>query len=396
VRRVRLGVVANEFFALGVGRMGGFGWAARAVAQIFEDRALGVDVLFLTGELRAPRGAVTTTLHGRTVTLRSSSPVRTIRHVRAADPDVLLLIDYRPNYRAVCWALPRTPMIAWMRDPRPPEDVATVDALRIPGEDDIQPKGTFQPDCRSLGTLYRIGRWMGRPVLVAPTCDSIGAKTIRMLGTTVPLSPALPNPVTPLPVQPGPKDGRLVVAVLGRLDPYKRPWLGLELARRLPEVEFWFLGKAFHAGRGAWEPKDVPSNARFLGHVDGRDKYERLGAASVLLNTSAHEGLAVSFLEALACETPIVATVDPDRLVTRFGRFAGRFPGAGVEGLPALERSVRDLLENEEQRRRLGVEGRQFVEATHSRERFLEEFRALAARVGVPLPALPVDNVDAA
>lgn len=389
-------MVANEFFELGVSRMGGFGWAARAVAQTFENPALGVDVVFLTGELRASSGAEKTLIHGRTLLLRSSSSVRNTRCVRAEHPDVLLLIDYRPNYRAVCWALPRTPMVVWMRDPRPPEDVATVDRVRIPGADDIQPKGTFQPDCRSLRTLYRVGHWTGRPVLVAATCDSIRAKTTRMLGTTVAPIPVLPNPVTPLPSLPGPKNGRPVVAVLGRLDPYKRPWLGIELARRLPEVEFWFLGKAFHAGPGAWEPKDVPSNVQFLGHVDGRDKYERLGAAWVLLNTSAHEGLAVSFLEALACETPIVAAVDPDRLVTRFGRFVGHFPGSGVAGLPALEQSLHDLLEHEEHRRRLGIEGRQFVEATHTRDRFLEAFRALAARSGVPLPGPTVNKTDAA
>ncbi len=386
MRRLVLGVVANEFFDLGLGRMGGFGWAARELARSFADPSLGVDVVFLTGELLDSGDGQETVVHGRPLILRSPSAVRNARRVRTQHPDVLLLIDYRPNYRAVCWTLPRTPIIVWVRDPRPPEDVETVDSLRIPGAEHVQPKGTFQPSCRSLGTLARVGYWTGRRLLFAATCDSLRDKAARMLNASSAPFALLPNPVTPLPIPASAKSRRPVVAVLGRLDPYKRPWLAVELARRFPQVEFRFLGKAFHHGAGAWQPQDVPPNVHFLGHLDGAEKYRLLGSAWALLNTSIHEGLAVSFLEALACGTPIVACVNPDELVSRFGCFAGSFPGTGLAGLLALENALRELLEREDCRRQAGEDGRRFVEETHSRARFLTRFGELCGQVGAPLP----------
>ena len=82
---------------------------------------------------------------------------------------------------------------------------------------------------------------------------------------------------------------------LARLDPYKRPWLFAELARHFPEVEFLFLGKAHHRGEGAWEPNELPDNVKLMGHISGEQKTRILSSAWVLVNTSIHEGLAVSF-----------------------------------------------------------------------------------------------------
>src|SRR5262249_45084504 len=149
-----------------LGRVGGFGWAARQVARVFADPSLGVDLVYLTGELRASAGTPEPVLHGTRLILRQSA-LRDLRRARAERLDLLLLIDYRANYRWLCWALPRTPMIVWVRDPRPPDDVAAVDTLRIPGADGVRPKGTYQPDCSSLGTLVRASRWLARPLIFA-------------------------------------------------------------------------------------------------------------------------------------------------------------------------------------------------------------------------------------
>jgi len=53
-RKLKLGVVANEFFDASVGRFGGFGWATRQVARFFTARPeLGVEVVFLSREMEA-------------------------------------------------------------------------------------------------------------------------------------------------------------------------------------------------------------------------------------------------------------------------------------------------------------------------------------------------------
>ncbi len=127
----------------------------------------------------------------------------------------------------------------------------------------------------------------------------------------------------------------------------------------------------------------LPPNVRLLGHIDGPEKLRVLSSACVLVNTSIHEGLPVSFLEALACETPLLACVDPGGLVSTFGVYAGRFDGSGLDALPSLAAGLERLLADADLRARLGQAGRRWVEATHSRERFLEAFRDLCARAGI-------------
>ena len=54
-----------------------------------------------------------------------------------------------------------------------------------------------------------------------------------------------------------------------------------------------------------------------------------------------------------------------------------------METLDAFEGAVRELIEDRAERERLGRAGREWVEATHSREAFLRAFFALAEELGV-------------
>jgi glycosyltransferase involved in cell wall biosynthesis len=380
-RPIKLGVVANEFFDLELGRMGGFGWATRQVARCFQaEPSRGVEVVFLSGEPRAAGGKGE--VHGTRLLLQPESRLEHLRRLRAERLDLLLMIDYRPSYRFFARALPRTPILVWVRDPRPPEDVAKIATLRIPGAAHVRPAGVDPIDCTSLAGVVRLSRWLRRPVLFATPAPFLGGKVKGTYGVEAEEVFFLPN-IIDLDAGTVTKHPQPRVVFLARLDPYKRPWLAMKLAQQFPEVEFLFLGQAYVRGEGAWEPGPLPANVRLLGHLDGDEKVHVLSSAWALVNTSIHEGLAVSFLEALACETPVLSCQDPERVVSRFGIYTGRCDGDGLDGLPRLTEGLRQLLRDGERRSELGRSGRQWVARTHSRARFLEAFGALRARAGV-------------
>jgi hypothetical protein len=158
-RRINLGIIANEFFDSSISTMGGFGWAARQVTRCFtDDPSLGVDVTLVSGLLPRPGMPSEARSHGVPIIFRDPSRLAVLRRMWSRRFDLLLTIDYRPTYRAYLKALPRTPVVVWVRDPRPPEDWAEIAGLRIPGADGAVPSGIQQVDCRSLAAILREGK----------------------------------------------------------------------------------------------------------------------------------------------------------------------------------------------------------------------------------------------
>ena len=194
----------------------------------------------------------------------------------------------------------------------------------------------------------------------------------------------LPNVIRIHPV--GPKDtGEApapLVVFLARLDPYKRPWLLVALAQAFPHVSFVAAGQPHFSGTGQYTIPRL-ANLHLVAHVNETSKRELLTRAWFIINLSVHEGLAVSFLEALSCETPIIALVNPGGLVSSYGRFVGEFPGDGMAALPGLKRAFSELLSNRSLRRDLGARGRRHVQATHNEQMFLQSFSRLLRRLDV-------------
>lgn len=115
------------------------------------------------------------------------------------------------------------------------------------------------------------------------------------------------------------------IAWIGRFDPQKRPDIALKVATKLPDIDFYFIGKSTE-----FKPyRDIENklkekfsrydNIIFKEFIAEEEKLEILGKSWVFLNTSAREGLPVSFLEAMRSKTCIVSSVDPDNYATDFG-----------------------------------------------------------------------------
>lgn len=384
-RRLKVAVLANEFMAPEIGRTGGFGWAAQQVARRFaEHPEQGVDVIFVTGEVRSSDRRDEMMVHGTRLLFRQPRRrvYRAWRKLADERVDLILAIDYLPDYRAIFWLLPRVPVVIWARDPRTPDDVQRISTLRIPGQEGVVPQGIEPIDTMSLARFGRMSTLIGRPVLLASKMAHIAAKLPPTYGMQS--SAVLPNPdVLDYRATNAPKSAKPRVVFLARLDPYKRPWLFVELARRFPDVEFLILGRSHFSGPGSWQPENLPGNVSLCGHIDGAEKARLLASAWVLVNTSIYEESPVSMLEALACETPVLSCVGTGDIASRFGIYTGRFDGSGMEALPALAEGLERLLRDRAFATTLARAGREWVQTEHTTQRFFDGFEHLCRLAGV-------------
>lgn len=382
-RPLKLGILATELFDPTLTGVGGFGWAVRQVSRCFsEEPRLGVEtVLLMAWTVPPEKSADRPTLHGSRVLWRSPRPLDQVRRLHAEKIDLLLAIDNARAYRLVTWALPRTPVVFWIRDPWSTEAEAKLRTLRIPGEP-TPPLGIGSRVFPSFRWDVRLARATRRPMLFAAPARLIEERMPGAYGFAPRRMSILPNPIDA--VDPGlPRSARPSVVVVGRLDPVKRPWVAVRVAAALPDVDFHFLGMRHFSGAGSWEPGELPANVHLHGHLDGARKAELVAGAWALLNTSIHEGLPVTFLEALAAGTPIVSCLDPDGVTSRFGLRVGWAPGDGLELVPPLVAAVRRIVDDAGLRDQLGRAGREWVSSNHSRRRFLEEFHLLCREAGV-------------
>ena len=69
----------------------------------------------------------------------------------------------------------------------------------------------------------------------------------------------------------------------------------------------------------------------------------------------------VSFLEALACETPFLSGMNPGYAIAQFGIITGRTDGDGMQGLEAFRHGLDRLLGDDSLRRDMGRRGRAWV-----------------------------------
>lgn len=155
-------------------------------------------------------------------------------------------------------------------------------------------------------------------------------------------------------------EGRLRVAIVGRVTYARAPWLFKSIASKMASssVEFLWIG----GGELEGELKGSP--VRVLGWLNRREALSYLKGIDIYLQTSLWEGMPIAVLEAMACGKPVVATdVVGNRDVVLHGE-TGFIARDEDEMIFFLKR----LLEDEELRVKMGRSGRRRVEKEFSVE----------------------------
>jgi len=179
------------------------------------------------------------------------------------------------------------------------------------------------------------------------------------------------------------------IVFLGRLEAQKRAWIFCEIAKAMPQFEFFVIGatgvgrneggnaKALEAYRNLDGSSKI-KNLHFTGHLDGNAKNDYIRSAKILVNTSIWEGIPVSWLEALSYGTLIVSSFDRDFIVTRFGTFVGEIMGDGVDEsyINLFVDAINYWMTNDAERKVIGMKAINYVRERHSIENFVDTMRS--------------------
>jgi glycosyltransferase involved in cell wall biosynthesis len=286
--------------------------------------------------------------------------------------DVFLGIETMPFTPLLFRHIPKCRLILYVRDPRPQSEWDELDTVVLTDD------GSLRPDS-SVRAFYRGLIRDRRLVVISQGSDLIQkARDLYGLPADLPVglarSPVLVDEKFDLQTQP--KENAVVW--LGRLDPVKRPWLALEVAKRLPEIQFYFLGCAHEKVSPyiIYPYQELP-NVHMMGHHSDGMKLDLLKRCKLLINSSIHEAIPISFLEAMAYGTLIVSCQNPDAIVERFGAFTGRILGDGRNQADLFVKAIKSILDDDVRRQRLANEARAYVLEHHNLANWIQLMRNL-------------------
>lgn len=147
---------------------------------------------------------------------------------------------------------------------------------------------------------------------------------------------------------------------LFRFFPAARPHLA-------PGLQLVMMGK---------QMMDIPKDPhiRYLGRLPEQDKVDAMAAASLLINPSFFESFSIVILEAMMCGTPVLVNGRCEVLKGQVRRSAA---GLYYENYFEFLETLRLMLPDESLRRRMGENGRQFVERNYRKQMVTQRYDAL-------------------
>jgi len=171
----------------------------------------------------------------------------------------------------------------------------------------------------------------------------------------------------------------LYVLFVGRLDHKKGIDVLLDVAkiviRERNDVVFIIIGEGSLKEKIEVAARSLHGSLRVLGQIPSKTLPEWLSRAAILILPSYTEGLPTVCLEALATETPVVASnVGGTSEVIIDGKTGYLFPPGNVQ---LCAEKVLRLLADEALRRRMGRYGRDLVERFYSWEKVVEKIERL-------------------
>lgn len=161
---------------------------------------------------------------------------------------------------------------------------------------------------------------------------------------------------------------------IGNIRPVKRPLLFLELAKKMPDLDFKMIGGAIDKrlyAKCAKEAKVIP-NIEFVGPAKREEMARHYKNTFLLVNTSDSEGFPNTFIEAWSYGVPTVSlNVDPDGCICKYG--LGRRSGA----FEKLILDIKLLKEKKDLWQQMSWNARRFCEENFAIDKVVDKYEKL-------------------
>jgi lipopolysaccharide biosynthesis glycosyltransferase len=372
-KKIRVALLIDEFFGGADTAFGGYGFLARRyIAKYIPCADIEIDVLL--GKGKRHFFAQKFLVDGVTLYRLPRRSFAAKRWVKRKNYDIYLSIELTDDYILKYESRPDKKLILWIQDPRP----------KYEWENTINTMQSIKDPCFYRQSIYDLVHRMnenGRVKFISQGY-SLNSLAIQLynLPQNTPIQ-YIPNPIEidfDFKFDINKKDKNIIF--LGRLEAQKRAWLFCEIAKKMPDYNFYILGSFFRHqkdNKRMLQPymKGDIQNLHFVGHVDGETKKELIKSARILLSTAIWEGIPISWLECLSYGVCIISCLEREKLVGQFGEFVGEILGDGFDDVDKFIPAIKKIMENDAAYLQKAEGAIQYVRNIHNVPKFIYDLR---------------------
>ena len=370
---MKASLLVEEFFDKDLGGYGGYGMLAREyIAEFIPNEQIELET-FLERS-KNPREILLDEKKVVSYVPKPSlfNPFRLKKYLENKKIDIYLSIECQRIVYEIFKYEKQKKLILWIQDPRPHDDWEKIRSLN--GDEYESYVNYYSKNEEKINNLIAQLIREDRLILITQGKYLVNkAKKLYKLPDNIKID-FVPNPVKIPKFNIEEKSETNIITFLGRLSNVKRPWIFFEMAKKLPQYEFYVCG----VGHEVYQEKYKDTkNLKFFGHVNGQEKNEILEKTQILVNTSVHEAIPISFLEALSYGASIVSCQNPDNITEMFGKYVGVVNGEGMDSVDDFVKAVDLLMNNKELLYENRRNGRKYVCEVHSIEKFTKDLRKI-------------------
>lgn len=371
--KIKVGLLVDEYFGAWRTAYGGYGFLAREiVAKHLPSEEIELEVI-LGKQKNNPFWASSRIVDGIRIWRLPRLEFLIRRWLAKSDFDCWLSIEMCYDYVLKLDPNPYRKLILWIQDPRPESVWDRIAEMRKV----VDHKFYNQNSCDYVKAWFDQGR-----VKFITQGKSLSPLARELYSLPNYFEPDfVPNPVNiDFSFKFDISKKEKIVVFLGRLEAQKRAWIFCEIAKLMPEYDFYVMGKFYRnieENKKALSPylDNKVKNLHFCGHLVGAEKNDLLRRARVLVNTSIWEGIPISWIEALSYGTLLVSSFDRDDLVRRFGAYVGEIKGDGEDSARYFVEPIKNFLENDVLYEEISLKAISYVRNVHNFKCFEDKMR---------------------